>query len=460
MRANSALPLVWSLVLAGLTLGPACKETPYIDPSRYGQAANPTFVQRPRLFARATATAEPLPDALTADALQLGWMCLDLPRRPRPQLLPSRGDGVVRVVQRNALATGWEVMAVDLASRTATVEAALPGWQVEPAGDMWVVLAVPPTASEDPEGAPGALQAADAAPRPQPTVDLALPATELGSLVALAGGVTADLAAGATDVESAVVDAQGSRAWFVRMPGAETPTVWQVSLPDPATPVLVGEAEHLWAVANDGLLLVIRGHGAAGPETQLLNPATGQRWRIGPDAKAVLQAADRVILQDRDDRLWAVGNWPGGELPLPWSSRGDALLTAGGRPALARQVEPGKWQFLWIDRSQLVSVGTLGPARWLAGLPMHGGVVLALLGHDTNCSGSVDPRVDEVDVCVVAQAVLALDIPARKEPAREGGWPGPWDLPLHATAVALPKLSTELAVPAVPLPRRIRKGGH
>ncbi len=396
-------PLLLVLCLLQALLG--CRDAPaYIDPSRFDQAAKTTGGPRPRLFARNLATREKLPEALVADALQMGWICLDLPKKPRPRLLPMRGDGKLRVIERDDHAA-WQVLAVDLATRTATVETALPDWHAEPVSNGWVVTsASAPTLTDDDARA----LAIDVSATGEPTT--------LGGLWWLQPAPV-DLAPTATHVESFVTDAASLTAWYIDAPGDGTPTLWQVGLAEAPTPLLLGEAEHLWGVVNDGKLLVVRGAGENGSETQLFEPESRRRWRVGPDAVVVVVAANRIFLQDVEQQLWTIGEWPIEEVPLPGARPGDRLLTGGGEAAVVRRFPGPVEQLAWIEATTLQSVGSLGPARWVAATPMGGGVVAALVGHDTNGSGLFDPASDVADVCIVARALRPLVVPERNMPA-------------------------------------------
>lgn len=405
-----------SLLVLGLLLAVlGCRDAPpYIDPSRYDQAARTTGGPRPRLFARTLPTRERPPEALVADALQLGWICLDLPKKPRPRLLPMQGDGKLRVIERDDGA-GWQVLAVDLATRTATVEVALPDWRAEPVGENWLVgTAAAATLSND-----DALALAI-------DVSASMDRNSLGTLQLWSRGAAVELAPAATQIDSFVADAGSQTAWFVDAPPDATATLWQVNLAGPPTPVLLGGAEHVWGVVNDGRLLVIRGQGDKGSETQLFEPASGRRWRAGPDATEVVVAANRIFLQDGQRQLWTVGEWPIEEVPLPGSRRGDRLLAGGGEAAVVRTFPGPVEQLAWIEPTTLLSVGSLGPAHWVAATPMSDGVVAAVVGHDSNGSGTLDPATDEADVCIVARALRPLTVPERTMPhgANLEGLPG------------------------------------
>ncbi|MBI5608072.1 MAG: hypothetical protein HY902_04270, partial [Deltaproteobacteria bacterium] len=248
----------------------------------------------------------------------------------------------------------------------------------------------------------------------------------LGSLQLLGDGPPVELAPGATQIESFVADADSQLAWFVDAPVDATATLWQVNLAGAPTPVQLGEAEHIWGVVNDGRLLVIRGQGGKGSETQLFEVATGRRWRAGPDSAAVVVAANRIFLEDRRRQLWTIGEWPIEEVPLPGSRPGDRLLGGGGEAAVVRGFAGSVEQLAWIEPATLQSVGSLGPAHWVAATPMSDGVVAALVGHDSNGSGTLDPATDESDVCIVARALRPLTIPERTMPsgANLEGLPG------------------------------------
>ncbi len=420
-----------SLLLASLLLGLlGCRDAPpYIDPSRYDQAARTTGGPRPRLFARTLPTRERSPEALVADALQLGWICLDLPKKPRPRLLPMQGDGKLRVVERDD-AAAWQVLAVDLATRTATVEVALPDWRAEPVGESWLVGTAAAATLTNDDALALAIE-----------VSASLDHPSLGSLQLLTRGTAVELAPAATQIDSFVADPASQTAWFVDAPADASATLWQVNLAGPPTPVQLGEAEHIWGVVNDGRLLVIRGRGDKGSETQLFEPASGRRWRAGPNATQVVVAANRVLLQDGQGQLWTVGEWPIEEVPLPGSRRGDRLLPGGGEAAVVRTFPGPVEQLAWVEPTTLLSVGSLGPAHWIAATPMSEGVVAALVGHDTNGSGSLDPATDEADVCVVARALRPLTVPERTMPqgANLEGLPG---ATLHMARARPPAVAT------------------
>lgn len=405
------LAAAW-LLLAALLLA-ACRDPPpYIDPSRYDQAGVATQRPRPRLFAKSLATGETLPDAITADALQLGWVCLELPQRPRPKLLPARGDGLVRWIERDDDALDWQVMALDLATRTATQEAALPGADAWPLARGYLARQAPPwpTSAEQlwDEGLAASMAEAASA------VALAQQPTPSGPLwaVGLAGAPTVVL----QDCLSVAAAPWGSHAWAVTQSGDATPALWELQLGEGVTAVAAGSALRVWAVAEDGAVAILRAAGDDGLETQLASAGQAQRRRLGPDGVALAAVGDGILLHGVDGQLWQIYLDGRPAQPLADAQPGDRLLSWGGQPAVVRPQGDGAWMLLWYDGAHLQEVTALGPAPWLAAWPMRHSLVLALVGHDSNGSGAIDPLFDQVDVCLVARATRPQLLPHRAGP--------------------------------------------
>jgi hypothetical protein len=326
-----------------------------------------------------------MPDALLADVLQSGWVCAALPPQPRLRLLPPRGDGLLRSV---ALGDDgrWHVQAVDLAAQTATVEVDLgarPPLGVWPLQAGWLVL--------------------------EP-LDLPAAATPSGRLRWVRSEATLELAEGATQVVSAATD--GERWWYVTLAGDATPLAWEQTATT-APPRPLGPARWLWAVVNDGKLLVVRGDGADGPETQILEPASGSRWRIGPDGTGLAAVGPGLAVQTHDGRLVGLDEWPGVEVSLPGAVTGDRLLEAGGQAAVVRlHADSRQATLLWFDGRALLPVVTLGPSRWLGAEPRKGGIVAALLGATQAAAHPPDTLHAPTQLCLVALAVHPLTVDA------------------------------------------------
>ena len=410
----SVLHLVLLLLVTGVY---ACQEAkPYIDPTRFDQAGVATHQPQPRLFAKTLPTGETLPDAITADALQMGWVCLELPQRARPRLLPARGDGLVRWVERDDNDLDWVVVALDLASRTATQEYALPGADAWPMADAVLVRQDPlyPDSAERLHALGWTASLAEAAT----AIALADQPTSSGPLwaVGLAGPATVVL----QDVLSVAAAPWGTHAWAVSQAQDASPVLWEIDMADGVTLTQAGTALRVWAVAEDGAVAILRGEGPTGLETQLATHGETKRLRLGPDGLALAVVADGVLLHGVDGQLWRLhldGNAP---QPLADAMPGDRLMNWGGQPAVVRPLADNHWMLLWFDGSQLHEVTAIGPSPWLAAWPMRLNLVLALLGHDSNGTGSVDPLWDEADVCLVARTTAPQRMPQRagKPPVR------------------------------------------
>ncbi len=397
-------------VLLLLAAAASCRDpAPYIDPSRYSQAGVATQKPRQRLFAKTLPTGETLPDAITADALQMGWVCLELPQRARPKLLPARGDGLVRWIERDAQTLDWQVMALDLASRTATEEAALPGADAWPLERGYLVRQAAnwPTTPEQLWDQGLAISLAEAAS----AIALAQQPTPSGPLwaVGLATGPTVVL----QDALSVAAAPWGTHAWAVAQSGDASPVLWELDLGDAVTATAAGSALRVWAVADDGAVAILQAYGDQGLETQLAMAGQSERRRLGPDGIALAAVGDGILLHGVDGHLWQIHLDGRPAQPLTDAQPGDRLLSWGGQPAVVRRQADGSWMLLWFDGAQLQEVTALGPAPWLAAWPMRHSLVLALVGHDSNGSGAIDPLYDQVDVCLVARATQPQVVPHR-----------------------------------------------
>lgn len=391
----------------------ACLEgKPYIDPTRYDQAGIATQQLRPRLFAKALPTGETLPDAITADALQMGWVCLELPARARPRLLPARGDGLVRWVERDGEGLDWAQMALDLASRTATQEFALPGADAWPMAQGVLVRQGPlyPESAEELHAFGWTTSLAEAAT----AIALADQPTPSGPLWAVGLAETPTILI--DNVLSVAAAPWGTHAWAVSQAQDASPVLWEIAIADGVTLTQAGSALRVWAVAEDGAVAILRGQGTHGVETQLATHGDERRLRLGPDGLALAVVADGVLLHGVDGQLWRLHLDGSPPQPLADALPGDRLMTWGGQPAVVRQLPDNRWMLLWFDGGQLHEVTAIGPAPWLAAWPMRVNLVLALLGHDSDGNGSVDPLRDEVDVCLVARTTGAQLMPQRVGP--------------------------------------------
>ncbi len=404
------LPL--AVLLAVLAVQACSEAKPYIDPTRYDQAGLATQGPRPRLFAKALPTGETLPDAITADALQMGWACLDLPARPRPRLLPAKGDGLVRWIERDADDLDWLLVALDLATRTATQEYALPGADAWPMAQGVLVRQGPlyPETAEELHALGWAASLAEAAS----AVALADQPTASGPLWAI-GMATAPTIVLA-DVLSVAAAPWGTHAWAVSQSEDASPVLWEIATADEVTLTQAGTALRVWAVAEDGAVAILRGHGANGPETQLASRGQAERLRLGPDGLALAVVADGVLLHGVDGQLWRLHLDGSPPQPLADALPGDRLMTWGGQPAVVRPLPDNHWMLLWFDGSRLHEVTAIGPTTWLAAWPMRLSLVLALMGHDSNGTGSVDPLRDEADVCLIARTIAPQPMPQRRGP--------------------------------------------
>ncbi len=388
--------LISAIAVATVVLT-ACREAPpYIDPTRYQQAGQTTPGRAPKIFAAALPAGEPLPADATADALQLGWFCLDLPDQPRPRLLPGRGDGRLRVVQADGRG-GWEVAAVDLAARSATRETALDSAADWPASDGFVTRV-----------GPAAESTATRADLTDGLLPMPTDPTPVAWLIWRTEAVETTLAPDATHVTGLAVDDAGAILAFVDAAPGATPTLWAVALAGEATPMQVGLAHHIWALVGDGTTALVRGVGPLGPQTQWMSLPDGATRAIGPDGRAVV-AVDRGVLIETDQgALVRVDIDTGIQHRLGPTGSSARLLTQGGQPAVALADAPSETTLFWFDGRGLRRVTRIGPARWLAAVPMQGPVIAALVGWDPPGGRPFDPLVDPARVCVVARAVGAL----------------------------------------------------
>ena len=407
MQARMPL-LQWGVVV--VVAAAACREAPpHIDPSRYAQAGQITTGSPLSMFAASLPSGESLPADVTADALQLGWFCLDLPPRIRPWLLPARGDGKLRVVQSDGQG-GWQVAAVDLALRTATVEVAL--WSPHDA-----VVAQGLISRVGPAAEPTPTRALD----PDALAPLALDAPSPDRTVAWLqwhdGARVVPLAAEATHVVHFAVDGNGKTLALIDAPPDATPTLWLTALATDATAVQVVAALHVWAVVGGGGAAIVRGIGALGAETQLVSLPDGATRTLGPDGRAVQAVGRGILIETWSGRLLRVAVHDGAQAWLRTPTATARLIQGGGQAAVELAEQATESTLLWFDGTALVRVTRLGPARWVAAQPMLGGVVAAILGRPRQSDGSFDPYADLSEVCVVARAVgglhISLAAPAR-----------------------------------------------
>ncbi len=412
-RPQAYCPLVRPLLiapavarsLAALLLGSAvatgaCREAPpYIDPARYALAGDPTQGSVPKLFAAALPTGEDLPDDVTADALQMGWFCFDLPTRTRTRMLPMRGDGRLRTVQDDGQG-GWQVLAVDLATRQATAETALLGPDDEP-GPQGTVhrMAFAP-----------AWAATPVQDELAPTVALpTTPAAEVAWLIWQRQDDWVTLALDATHVQQFSLDSTGRQIFFIDAPADATPALWHIALSEAATAALVGPALALWAVVFDGSAAVVRAQGEAGLETQLVY-ADGTRRRLGPDGVAVVAVGPSLLIETATGDLLRVDASSSAWHRVGTGGRPGRLVARGGQPAVQLPEDVSVAALYWFDGGGLQRVTALGPAQWLAAVPLKGGVAAALLDRSDRQLG---PAGRDVAVCVVARAVKPLVVPVR-----------------------------------------------
>lgn len=390
--------LLWTMAMGAMALA-ACRDAPpYIDPSRYAQAGQTTPGSAPTFFAASLPAGEPLPADVTADALQLGWFCLDLPEVPRPRLLAVSGDGRLRVIQGDGRG-GWELAAVDLAARTVTREAALASGADWPAADG-VVSRVGPAAEPTPtrdHDADGLLPLPDEA-------------TPVAWLVWRRGDREVLLAPDATHTVAMAMDDAGAIVAFVDAPPDATATLWAVALAGEATAIAVGAALHVWSLVGDGTTALVRGSGPLGPETQWMSLPDGATRAIGPDAIAVAAVESGVLLELADGHLLQIDVDKGMQRWLRPGPGPAHLLQHGGQPAVALADAASESTLFWFDGRGLQRVTRIGPAQWLAAVPMQGAVVAALVGWPPGPGRSFDPLLDPARVCVVARAVGGLRI--------------------------------------------------
>lgn len=386
------------MVVAG-----SCREAPpYIDPSRYAQAGNPTPGAAKRVFAATLPAGDPLPDEAAAEALQTGWYCLALPPAIRPRLLPATGDHWLRAVEKNA-AGHWQVLAVDLAARTATRETALADPRDCVLAAEWTLGRTGPAAEPTPTAASG-----------EPD-GWAPPAAEIDRSIAwlqmCRHGQCQDLAGDATHVADLTADATAAIAAFVDAPPDATPALWTVALAEGATPLQFGAAERVWAIVDEGHAAVVRGRGPFGLETQLVSLPDGATRAIGPDSRAVLAVADALLLETWQGKLMRV-LVPSGQ--AAWLGTGNLparVVDGGGQPAVTVADDPSSATLYWFDGERLRRATRIGPAAWVAAMPLQGGVLAALVGRDSDGSGAYEPMRDAADICVLARAVGALAMP-------------------------------------------------
>ncbi len=96
-----------------------------------------------------------------------------------------------------------------------------------------------------------------------------------------------------------------------------------------------------------------------------------------------------------------------GDMQLPNSDGAFAVRPATNGQAALLALEDNTWK----------SLVTMGPARWYAAVPLPGGVLAALLAHDTDGDEKITGD-DEMDVCLVAPALQPVTIDTRQVPKR------------------------------------------
>jgi len=96
---------------------------------------------------------------------------------------------------------------------------------------------------------------------------------------------------------------------------------------------------------------------------------------------------------------------------------GDLQLANSDGAFAVRPATNGQATLLALEDNSWKSLVTMGPARWHAAVPLPGGVLAALLAHDTDGDEKITAD-DEMDVCLVAPALQPVTIDSRQVPKR------------------------------------------
>jgi hypothetical protein len=305
-----------------------------------------------------------------SEALQQGWVCLDLPGAARSHLW-TVGKGLrFAQLQTDIGPRRWDLMAVEPDDPTPTVLIRDVGPQPLPVQGEEVVFT-----RTGPEGS-AVLWRAD-------------PQHPDGVVISTPGHVL-----------RVAVDPVRHVAWYLQSTqDSQEPQLWRWQ-PGGVPALALQQGSGFLGVLPDGQP-VFRG----GPQ---------EDWRH--DHAPVLDAWGNTAIVKRDGGQFLVLTEQGPAVPLPDATTTDVPLFQPGGPWIVHR--DGKFQRLsLVDGKALLPIVALGPVGWAGAARLQGGVVAALLTHDTDQSGAHDGE-DESDVCLVARAIQPLEIPERSVPLR------------------------------------------
>lgn len=346
----------------------ACQRPPkHVAPRPVSRAPLP----KPHLRGIHLGPGEQVRGDAVAEALQQGWLCLDLPGAARSSLWAT-GKGLrFAQLQTDVGPRRWDLVAVEPDDPTPTVLVRDVGPRPQPVQDEQVVF----TRTDAATGR-HSLWVGD----PQHPDGVALSGPEL-------------------DVTSVAVDAARHVVWCLAL--AQDPAVQVLYRWQPGQAALQPAP---WPNPSQETGLVQVGIGADGQPLPV--PRDGSHVETGGTTTVVQQPSGLVVRRVE----------PGAAVPLADAASPDVLLANPGGPWIVHR--DGKFQRLsLVDGAALQPIAALGPVTWAGAAKLHDGVVAALLTHDTDASGAHDGE-DESDVCLVARAIQPLEIAERSVPHR------------------------------------------
>jgi hypothetical protein len=349
-------------------------------------------------------TVETLPTAAVADALQLGFRCFALPGTARTAIVPGSPAGQVWFTEPHVSGdpnyAAYRLVSVDLATAATSVLLEHAGVQpIALGGGRFVTHST--------------------------TLGLAQVGSDQGPdlewLVPDAAFVVRTFLVDRQGKAAFWTDA-GGRLWRNRIDGGEDPKPigWAPEgfgaphVKDPA--LVIGEATDLWHVDDDGNSLIITGNGTNGPELQRLPVDGSPAKRLGPAARQVRVMAAGLLVEDLNGSLWRIPLAGGALTPVPGAEPGDRILADAVEPFVTRHKD-GNVELLAFDGERLQLLVALGPVQVRSAGRVPGGVLAALVVHDTDLSGGFEAG-DEADVCLLAPTVRPLTMAQRPAPLR------------------------------------------